>query len=85
MGLLVLFLSILYVAKCTSKVIQLEFDQDYGCDKKTGWTLCIDGVYYVSHIEPSLFVCLKKGIASFSKSEYKLDVIKKIIDEILFK
>ena len=78
-------IAVIYIAKFASKVIQLKFDRDYGCDKKTGWTLCIDGVYYVSQLEPSLITCLKKGIKNFCGSEYKLDVLQKIINEILFR
>ena len=86
MKLTILLLIILYIKKCTAKVIQLEFDQDYECNKKTGWSLCINGSF-CSQLEPSIFICLKKGLESFSDwdTEYKSDVLKEIISKILFK
>jgi hypothetical protein len=81
----IFFLVTLYLTKCISKVIKLKFDRDYGCDKKTGWTLCIDGKYYVSQLEPSLIICIKKGVKSFCNSEYKSDVVKAICNEIIFR
>lgn len=40
---------------------ELEFDRDYGCDKRTGWTVIYDGSVVIE-LEPSLFKAIVKGV-----------------------
>jgi hypothetical protein len=46
------------------KSISIEYDKDYGIDKRTGWSLCING-NVVNQFESSLIKCLIKGIKTY--------------------
>lgn len=39
---------------------KVDFDRDYGVDKRTGWSVCINGSY-VSELEKYLFTALRKA------------------------
>ena len=40
---------------------ELQWDCEYGINKRTGWTVAYDGSFAVSHLEPSLIVALLKA------------------------
>jgi hypothetical protein len=44
--------------------ILIEYDKDYGCLKRTGWSMAIDGSY-VSELEKYLIVSIIKGIITW--------------------
>ena len=42
------------------KNFKLVYDADYGIDKRTGWSVCINGSY-LSQLEKSLIVAIVKA------------------------
>jgi hypothetical protein len=40
---------------------KLEFDKDYGCNKRTGWSIVEHGSIIVE-LEPSIILCFVKWI-----------------------
>jgi hypothetical protein len=43
---------------------RLHWDRDYGCDKKTGWSISIDGSF-VANLERFLIVAIVKAIIKY--------------------
>ena len=44
--------------------VKIQYDQDYGIDHRKGWSIAIDGSYYVQ-FEKRLLVALFKAIYSY--------------------
>lgn len=50
--------------------LKIEFDRDYGCHHKTGWSICVDGSYF-AELERFLIVALFKCYWFIIDKEYR--------------
>ena len=48
------------------KNFRLEFDRDYGIDKRTGWSIVVNGCFVVQ-LEPWLIVAIWKGCRNWRR------------------
>lgn len=56
---------LLAIAWHLPKFIKIQFDRDYGIDKRTGWSIVVFG-RVESQLEPNLFVAIAKAVRSLS-------------------
>jgi len=49
---------------------KVEYDTEYGCDKRTGWSVCINGSY-VSELERFFLVAMFKGLFRYYSWKFK--------------
>ncbi len=70
---------LLAIAWHLSKFIKIQFDRDYGANKRTGWSIVIFG-RFESQLEPNLFVAIAKAIRSLSlwDRDILIDEIKEV-------
>jgi len=45
---------------------KIEFDRDYGIDKRTGWSICVDG-HYIIQLEKHFLMALIKAVGKIIK------------------
>ena len=46
------------------KRLDLQWDKDYGCKRRTGWSVAVDGSFLVE-LEPWLVVALAKAVRTW--------------------
>jgi hypothetical protein len=47
-----------------TKSLRLHFDRDYGSDKRSGWSIAINGSFYCE-LERHLFIAIFKAIRKY--------------------
>jgi hypothetical protein len=55
--------------------LRVDFDRDYGCEHKTGWSVALDGSYVVE-LEPRLWRALWKAWRYTHKSNIQINNTK---------